>query len=313
MQPPLALRFCGLDLVRLRQRREQRLRLGDLGHFRRRRKAFERRREDGVGFGGAAGRLVEFGERQRRAQFEAARALLLRDGDGGLERFFRGRGVGGIALQQHFAAQSDAVPRRTRDRPSVGRRQRFVEDREGAVEIAGSRFGLGKRNLEQPIEEQRRSARAEAPTPRRMSSSPPPAAPLIEPLAQPSRNTPHASPQWQIMLAREPGESRRRSARRARGRRASVRTWPRAFSRKRACRHGRGPRSAPRRRRSSEIRARSISPSGHSVKREVKHRHDAVVLSEAKREIVVAPGSEQGERPFQMARALRDTPRRTNA
>ena len=77
MQPPLALRFCGLDLVRLRQRREQRLRLGDLGHFRRRRKAFERGREDGVGIGGAGGRLVELGERKRRAQVEAARALLL--------------------------------------------------------------------------------------------------------------------------------------------------------------------------------------------------------------------------------------------
>ena len=64
MQPPLSLRLCGLDLLRLRQRRQQRLRLGDLGHLRRRRKAFERRREDGVGFDGAAGRLVEFGERK---------------------------------------------------------------------------------------------------------------------------------------------------------------------------------------------------------------------------------------------------------
>ena len=66
---------------------------------------FERRREDGVGVGGAAGRLVELGERERRAQFEAARALLLRDGDGGQEGFFRGRGVGGVALQQDFAAR----------------------------------------------------------------------------------------------------------------------------------------------------------------------------------------------------------------
>ena len=74
---------------------QQRLRLGDLRHFRRRRKAFERGREDGVGFGGAAGRLIELGQRKRRAQFEAARALLLRDGDGGQESVFRGRGVGG--------------------------------------------------------------------------------------------------------------------------------------------------------------------------------------------------------------------------
>ena len=105
MQPPLALRFCGLNLVRLRQRGEQRLRFRDVGHFGRRRKAFERRREDGVGFGGAGGRLVEFRERERSAQFEAARALLFRDCDGGLVGVFGGRRVGGIALQQHVAAR----------------------------------------------------------------------------------------------------------------------------------------------------------------------------------------------------------------
>ena len=44
--------------------RQQRLRLGDLRHFRRRRKAFERGRQDGVRFDGAAGRLIELGERQ---------------------------------------------------------------------------------------------------------------------------------------------------------------------------------------------------------------------------------------------------------
>ena len=95
-QPLLLVRF-GFDLVGLRQRREQRLRLGDLRHFRRRRKAFERGREDGVGVGGAGGRLIEFRQRQRRAQFKTARALLLRDGDGGQEGVFRGRGVGGVA------------------------------------------------------------------------------------------------------------------------------------------------------------------------------------------------------------------------
>jgi hypothetical protein len=47
----------------LRQRREQRLRLGDHRHLRRRRKACERGREDSVGFDETAGRLVELGER----------------------------------------------------------------------------------------------------------------------------------------------------------------------------------------------------------------------------------------------------------
>ena len=73
-EPLLMLRFSGLDFLGHCERRQQRLRFGDLGHFGRRRKAFERRRKDGVGVGGAAGRLVELGERKRSAQFEAARA-----------------------------------------------------------------------------------------------------------------------------------------------------------------------------------------------------------------------------------------------
>ena len=102
----LPLRFSGFHLVRLRHRREQRLRLSDLGHFRRGCEALERRREDGVGFGGAAGRLIEPGEREGSAQFEASCSLLLRDGDGGAERFLRRRWVGGIVLQQHSPANA---------------------------------------------------------------------------------------------------------------------------------------------------------------------------------------------------------------
>ena len=67
LRQSLPLACFRLDLVGRRERSQQRLRLGDLGHFRRRRKAFERRREDGVGFGGAGGRLVEFGEAAPRA------------------------------------------------------------------------------------------------------------------------------------------------------------------------------------------------------------------------------------------------------
>ena len=56
----------------LRQTLHQRLRLGDLRHFGRRREAFERRCEDRVGFGGACGRLIDLGEREGRKQFVAA-------------------------------------------------------------------------------------------------------------------------------------------------------------------------------------------------------------------------------------------------
>ena len=49
----------------------------------------------------------------------------------------------------------------------------------------------------------------------------------------------------------------------------------------------------------SEI-ARSTSPRGHDASRQVSHRADAGVRSEAKGQIIVAAGLEQGERPFQM-------------
>ena len=91
---------------------------------------------------------------ERRAQFEAARALLLRDGDGGLERFFRGRGVGGIALEQDFAADAMQFGFERAMAGPLGRRQRFVEDRDGAIDVAGAGFGFGKRNLDEPVEEQ---------------------------------------------------------------------------------------------------------------------------------------------------------------
>ncbi len=82
------------------------MRLGDLRHFGRRRKVFERRREDVVRLGGAAGRLIELGELQRRLQPEAARGLSLRDGDGGLEGFLRWHRVSGITLEQDFASRA---------------------------------------------------------------------------------------------------------------------------------------------------------------------------------------------------------------
>ena len=90
-------------LSALRQTLHQRLRLGDLGHFGRRRKTFERAGEDGARFGLPKSRLIKLRERQRGAQAEAARALPFRDGDGGSERFLGVRMIGGTGLKQDLA------------------------------------------------------------------------------------------------------------------------------------------------------------------------------------------------------------------
>ena len=174
-----------------RECREQRLRLGDLRHFRSRRKAFERRREDGVGVGGAAGRLIEFGQRERRAQFEAARALLLRDGDGRQERVFRRRGISGVALQQDVAADAMQFRLERAMTDALARRQRLVEDRDSAVGVACVRFGFGQRNLQEPVEQQdvlfaqQLDAAAHV-------LEPAPEPPCLAAVAKPSRNTPNA-------------------------------------------------------------------------------------------------------------------------
>jgi DNA-binding helix-hairpin-helix protein with protein kinase domain len=84
---------------------EQRLRLSDLRHLRRRREAFERGRKDGVRLGRTAGRLVQLGQRERGKQFITARTLLLSDRDCGLVGLLRVSGIVGIAFQQDVAAR----------------------------------------------------------------------------------------------------------------------------------------------------------------------------------------------------------------
>jgi hypothetical protein len=106
LRQPLPMRCFSLDLVSLLERRQQRLRLGDLKHFRRGSEAFERRCEHGVRLRVTAGAAIELGHRQRRAQTPAPRALLLGDRDGGQERFFRRRGIGRVAFPQEFASRA---------------------------------------------------------------------------------------------------------------------------------------------------------------------------------------------------------------
>ena len=98
--------------------------------------------------GGASDRLVRLGERQRGAQFEAARALLLRDRDGGQERFFRGREVSGVALKQDFAARPMQFRFERAIARAVGRRQRFVNNRNGAASVARPGLSLSQHDLQ---------------------------------------------------------------------------------------------------------------------------------------------------------------------
>ena len=71
------------------------MRFGKFGELLGRREALDRRRQHGVRIGGA----IELRQRQRGAQFEAARFLRLRDGDRGLQRLLGRRGIGRAALQ----------------------------------------------------------------------------------------------------------------------------------------------------------------------------------------------------------------------
>ena len=111
------------------------------------REAFEHRRKHGVGVGGAAGRLVQFRQLQRRLQAEAARALLARNGDGGEEGLLGGRGVVGTDLQQDVAAnamQEGVGPAFSRlDRE----RERCVDPARGAFRVLSFGFELGEADL----------------------------------------------------------------------------------------------------------------------------------------------------------------------
>ena len=81
---------------------QQRLRLGDLGHLGRWRKAFECGREDGVAFGRTTGRLVEPTASAIAARRPEASRLACADFVTSIARrnaASTGRGVGGIVLR----------------------------------------------------------------------------------------------------------------------------------------------------------------------------------------------------------------------
>ena len=111
--------------------------------------AFERGREDVVGFDEAGGGLVELRQRQRGQQAEAARALLARDGDGGEVGLLGGRGVVGMELTQDVAA--DAVQQGVG--PAFSRldreRERCVDPARGAFRVLSFGFELGEQTLDE--------------------------------------------------------------------------------------------------------------------------------------------------------------------
>ena len=144
MQPLLSARAWGAHLFGLRERREQRLRLGDHTHLRRRRKAFERGLKDSMRFDETAGRLIELGERKRREQLQGPGALLFRDSEGGFESLFGLRKIGEIALQKDNAAQAMQVGIIKPIPAFLAHRQSFVDQRQGSLIVLRVRFKLRK-------------------------------------------------------------------------------------------------------------------------------------------------------------------------
>jgi hypothetical protein len=106
VEPPSARRRGVLHFVCFGKRRKKHLCFFDLGKFWRRREAFERGCKHGMGLGDTTCRLIELRQRQRRAQFEAPRLLLLRYGDGGEECFLDWCCVRQIALEQYLTADA---------------------------------------------------------------------------------------------------------------------------------------------------------------------------------------------------------------
>ena len=114
-----------------------------------------------------------------------------------------GAGLAGSRFEQDFAAGPMQFRFERAVAEAIGRRQRFVEDRNGAIAIARPRFGLGQRDLEEPVEIQEVL----------LAQALDAAAHVAEPLAkraafsrrQAFEKRPVRSPQRQIMLTRETG------------------------------------------------------------------------------------------------------------
>ena len=124
-----------------------------------------------------------------------------------------GAGLAGSRLQQDFAARAMQLRFECAIADAVARRQRFVEDGDGAARIARLGFSLGQRDLQEPVEQQNVLFAQQLGA----------AAHVLEPVAERAARSgrptleKHAdrAPHGQLMLAREAGEfeSVRRGAR----------------------------------------------------------------------------------------------------
>ena len=101
-----------------------------------------------MGVDGTAGRLIEPGERERGEQAVETSALLVGYGDGGEKSLLRGRVIGGVALQQDFAAKTVEECVAEVVLCFVCDRQRLDNARQSSFKILLLGFKLGEQPLE---------------------------------------------------------------------------------------------------------------------------------------------------------------------
>src|ERR1039457_1495208 len=95
---------------------------------------------------------MDLSERQRGAQLEAPGPLLLRDGDCSKEGDFGSGRIGGVLLDEGFAANAvevGVVPALT---CTFGKRNPLFETFQGRFEVAALRFGVGEGAPQEAVE-----------------------------------------------------------------------------------------------------------------------------------------------------------------
>ena len=102
-----------------------------------------------MGVGDAIGRLIELRQRERRAQLEALCLLMLRNSDGGQERFLGRRLVSRIGLQEDFAADAVALRRESTLPAALDLGDGVIDGDERRLKFAGFCLCLGQDRVEE--------------------------------------------------------------------------------------------------------------------------------------------------------------------